>query len=58
MSMAAPSYYDNEAYKEWYDFENDCFKDGAPQWLIDMVRAEDEELKRQYDEALKEGILL
>ena len=58
MSMAAPSYYSNEDFIKWFDFDKYKFKDGAPQWLIDMVRKEDEERERQYQEALKDGYLL
>lgn len=58
MSMAAPSYNNNEDYLKWFDFDKNEFKEGAPQWLIDMVAKEDEERERQYNEALEQGILL
>lgn len=58
MSRPAPSYYSNEDFLKWFDFDQNEFKKGAPQWLIDMVRKEDEERERQYQEALKDGYLL
>ncbi len=58
MSMAAPRYYDNEDFQKWYDFDKGEFREGTPQEVIDMVRAEDEERERIYQKALSEGILL
>lgn len=58
MSRPAPDYYSNEDFQKWFDFDKNTFKDGTPQWLIDLVRKEDEERERQYQEALKEGYLL
>lgn len=58
MSMCAPGYYSDEEFNKWYDFENDRFKEGAPQELIDRVKAEDEAREREIEEALKKGICL
>jgi hypothetical protein len=58
MSRPAPDYCNNEDFLKWFDFDKNEFKEGAPQWLIDMVRKEDEERERQYQEALKDGYLL
>ena len=58
MSRPAPNYYSNEDFQKWFDFDKNAFKEGAPQWLIDTVREEDEERERQYQEALKDGYLL
>ena len=55
MSRPAPHDYSNEDLPNWFDFDKNTFKEGAPQWLIDMVREEDEERERQYQEALKDG---
>ena len=58
MSMQSPEYEKDEAFFKWYDFEKCCFKEGTPQEFLDRVRREDEERERQYEEALKKGILL
>lgn len=39
MSRPAPDYCNNEDFLKWFDFDKNEFKEGAPQWLIDMVRA-------------------
>ena len=58
MSMSAPEYMKDENYEKWYDKENCCFREGTPQEFLDRVRKEDEERDREYEEALKQGILL
>lgn len=58
MSRPAPRYYNNEDFQKWFDFDRGELKEGAPQWLVDMVREEDEQREREYQEALKNGYCL
>ena len=58
MSIAAPSYYDNEDFLKWFDFEKNEFREGAPQQLIDMVRAEDAARAREAEKTHDDGFWL
>ena len=58
MSMATPRYYDDPDFHKWYDFETGQFKEGAPQELIEKVKAEDEERRLAYEQALRDGFIL
>ena len=56
--MATPLYYDDPDFQKWYDFETGQFKEGAPQELIEKVKAEDEERRLAYEQALRDGFIL
>lgn len=43
---------------ESYDFETGQFKEGSPQELIEKVKAEDEERRLAYEQALRDGFIL
>lgn len=58
MSMATPRYYDDPDFQKWYDFETGQFKKGAPEELIEKVKAEDEERRLAYEQALRDGFIL
>ena len=45
-------------FQKWYDFETGQFKEGAPQELIEKVKAEDEERRLAYEQALRDGFIL
>ena len=45
MSMATPRYYDDPDFQKWYDFETGQFKEGAPQELIEKVKAEEKQYR-------------
>lgn len=58
MSMATPRYYDDPDFQKWYDFKTGQFKEGAPEELIEKVKAEDEERRLAYEQALRDGFIL
>ena len=58
MSMATPRYCDDPDFQKWYDFETEQFKEGTPQVLIEKVKAEDEERRLAYEQALRDGFIL
>lgn len=58
MSMATPRYYDDPDFQKWYNFETGQFKEGAPEELIEKVKAEDEERRLAYEQALQDGFIL
>ena len=58
MSMATPRYYDDPDFQKWYNFETGQFKEGAPEVLIEKVKAEDEERRLAYEQALRDGFIL